>query len=146
MENVTVQRNAFIFCRYSVAVLVWAALFFPGIRAYLLGATLAILVLSALLKVHRAPLVWFYTQTLGRFIKSPDVVLDVRGMRIAHMLGAVLALVALSLAMRDSPLAVYFVGGFALLKTASAVGLCPAYKLYGCVMKGGGCCALTGKR
>lgn len=143
MENVTLQENAFIFCRYTVALMVWAALIFKS--AYLLVAVLVILVLSALLKVHRAPLVWLYTVTLGRVIKSKDVVLDVRGMRVAHTLGAALALASLSLVLRDSPIAWYFVGGFALLKAASAVGLCPAYKLYGCMVKGG-CCALTGKR
>ncbi|MHB1342173.1 MAG: DUF4395 family protein [Coriobacteriia bacterium] len=146
MENVTVQRNAFLFCRYSVAILVWVALFVGGVRIYLLGAVFVIMALSALLKVHRAPMVWLYTKTLGRFIKSKDVVLDVRAMRVAHGLGALLALISMSLVWRDHPFAVYVVAGFALLKSASAVGLCPAYKLYGCVTKGGGCCALTGKR
>lgn len=146
MDNVTIQRNAFIFCRYSMAVVVWAALFAESIRAYLLGAVFVIMALSALLKVHRAPMVWIYTNTLGRFIESKDVVLDVRAMRWAHGLAALLSLICLSLVLRDSPFAVYVVGGFALLKTASAVGLCPAYKLYGCVTRGGGCCALTGKK
>lgn len=145
MENVTVQRNAFIFCRYTVAVLVWLAVFLEGARVYLLAVTLVILALSAWLKVHHAPLVWLYTATLGRVIPSEDVVLDVRAMRVAHTAGAVLALVALSLALRSSPIAVWFTLGFALLKTLSAVGLCPAYKLYGCVTKGG-CCALTSRR
>ena len=143
MENVTVQRNAFIFCRYTVAILVWSALIFRSV--YLLGAALLILTASALLKVQRAPLVWLYTHTLGRFIKSEDVVLDVRAMRVAHALGAVLALMSISFVLWDRPFAWYFVAAFALLKTASAVGVCPAYKLYGCAVKGG-CCALTGKR
>lgn len=143
MENVTVQRNAFIFCRYTVAVLIWSSLIFHSV--WPIVAALFILALSAILKVHHAPLVWLYTQTLGRVIKSRDVVLDVKGMRVAHTMGTVLALVAVSLIWRGSPIAWYFVGLFAVLKTLSAVGLCPAYKLYGC-MKSGGCCALTGKR
>jgi len=143
VENVTVQRNAFIFCRYTVAALIWSSLIFRTI--WPLVAALVILALSALLKVHRAPLVWLYTQTLGRAIKSRDVVIDVRGMRVAHTMGTVLALIGVTLIWRESPVAWYFVALFAVLKTLSAVGLCPAYKLYGCV-KGGGCCALTGKR
>ena len=143
MENVTVQRNAFIFCRYTVAVLVWAALVFQSTA--LLWVVLIILALSALLKVHHAPLVWLYTKTLGRWVKSPDVVLDVRAMRFAHTLGSVLALVSLSLVYRQSVYAWYFVAAFALLKTLSAVGLCPAYKLWGCATQGS-CCALTPKR
>lgn len=143
MENVTIQRNAFIFCRYSIAIAVWAALIFKSI--YLLDAVFVILVLSFALKVHRAPMVWLYTNTLGRVIASKDVVLDVRGMRFAHGMGAVLALVSISLVWRGSPFAWYFVALFAALKTLSAVGVCPAYKLFGCMTQGG-CCALTGKR
>lgn len=139
----TIQQNAFVFCRYSVAILIWLALILKS--GPLLIVVFVILAVSALLKVHRAPMVWFYTQTLGRFVKSKDVVLDVRAMRFAHALGAVLALVSISLVYRNSPFAWYFVGAFALLKTTSALGFCPAYKLWGCATKGG-CCALTRKR
>lgn len=143
MENVTVQQNAFVFCRYSVAILIWLALLFQSV--YVLAVVLLILALSALVKVHRAPMVLLYTHTFGRFIASKDVVLDVRAMRFAHTLGAVLALVSVSLVLRESPFAWWFVAGFALLKTMSALGFCPAYKLYGCATSGG-CCALTGRR
>lgn len=144
MENMTVQNNAYLFCRYSVAVLVWAALFLQSL--WLLVASFVILALSAALKVRRAPMVWLYTQTLGRFIPSRDVILDVSAMRFAHTLGAVIALVAIALVSMESPGAWYFVLAFAVLKTVSAVGFCPASKLYGCVVKGGGCCAITGKK
>lgn len=143
MDNVTIQRNAFVFCRYSVALLIWLALILQDI--YVLVAAFVILALSAALKVHRAPLVWLYTQTLGRVIASKEVVLDVSAMRFAHTAGAVLALTCIILVYRDIPGAWIVVAGFAALKTLSAVGLCPAYKLYGCMMEGG-CCALTGKK
>jgi hypothetical protein len=143
MENVTIQNNAFLFCRYGVAVLIWVALLLQSV--YVLWAVFAILALSALLKVERAPMVWSYTNTLGRFVASKDVILDVRAMRFAHTSGAVLAAVALVLVTLHSPLAWPFVGVFALLKTVSALGFCPAYKIYGCAAKGG-CCALTGKQ
>lgn len=143
MANVTIQRNAFLFCRYSVALMVWAALVLRSV--YLVAAVFVILALSAALTVRRAPMVWLYTQTLGRLIPSADEVLDVRAMRTAHALGAVLALVCLALVYQGTPIAWWVVGAFALLKTASAVGVCPAYKLYGCMAKGG-CCAMTSKR
>lgn len=143
MENVTVQNNAFIFCRYTVAALIWIALIFKSV--WVLGAVFVILAASAILKVHRAPMVWLYTNTFGRVVPSREVVLDVRAMRFAHSLGAVLAAISLSLTLRDSPFGWYFVAGFALLKTMSALGFCPAYKLWGCATSGG-CCALTGKR
>jgi hypothetical protein len=146
VANVTIQRNAFLFCRYSVALMVWGALFFEGTRVYLLGAVFVIMALSAALKVHRAPMVWIYTKTVGRVVASKDVVLDIKAMRVAHGLGALLALVCLSLVLHDKPYAVYAIAVFAALKTASALGACPAYKIYGCLTKGGGCCAITGKR
>jgi hypothetical protein len=73
------------------------------------------------------------------------VVLDIKGMRFAHTLGAVFALVCLSMVYREAPGAWTAVTLFAVLKTLSAVGLCPAYKLHGCLGRGG-CCAITGKR
>jgi hypothetical protein len=144
VENVTIQQNAFVFCRYSIAVLIWVALIFQS--AWLLVLVLFILALSAVLTVRRAPMVWLYTTTLGAFIPSKDVVLDVDAMRFAHTLGAVLAAISIALVYWGSPAAWYFVGAFAVLKTISAFGFCPASKLYGCVIKDGGCCALTAKR
>jgi hypothetical protein len=144
MQNVTIQNNAFVFCRYSVTVLVWLALLFQSV--WLLGAVFVILLLSAVLGAKNAPMVWLYTQTVGRFVESKDVILDVRGMRFAHSAGAVLAAIALSLALRQAPATWFFVAAFAVIKTTSALGFCPAYKLYGCVVKDGGCCALTAKR
>jgi hypothetical protein len=63
------------------------------------------------------------------------------GLRFAHILGTTLGVVCVAL--------LYAVGGrvgwgavlvFAVLKTVSAVGLCPASRLYSC-MAGGKCCA-----
>jgi hypothetical protein len=142
MDNVTIQNNAFVFCRYSVAVLVWLALTLHSI--VLLGVVFLVLALSALLKVERAPMVWLYTNTVGRVVTSKDVILDVKAMRVAHTAGAVMAAVALTLAAVHSPATWWFVAVFAALKTASALGFCPAYKIYGCAVKGG-CCALTAK-
>lgn len=143
MANAIVQRNAFLFCRYSVAVLIWAALLLRSIP--LLASVLAILALSALLTVRRAPMIWLYTSTLGRFVPSADAVLDVPAMRFAHSAGAAMAFVAVVLVLRGFPIAWWFVAGFAALKTLSAVGFCPAYKIYGCALKGG-CCAVTSRR
>lgn len=147
MANVTIQNNAFIFCRYTLAILCWLALVFRDQAIWLLGAVFVIMTISVILKVDRAPLVWLWTNTLGRSIPSKDVVLDVAGMRFAHTLAAVLALVAISLIWRGSPIAWWVVAALALLKTMSAVSACPAYKLYGCVIRGGGsCCRWTRKR
>lgn len=144
MSNVTVQNNAFLFCRYSIAALIWLALIFESL--WLLVAVFVILALSALLTVRRAPMIWLWTNTLGRVFPSSEVVLEVDAMRFAHSLGAVLALVSVALVWRGTAIAWWFVALFGLLKTVSALGFCPASKLYGCVIKEGGCCALTAKR
>jgi len=143
MDNVIVPRNAFVFCRYSVAIMVWVALLLQS--AWLLGAVFVILALSAALKVQNAPMVRLYSATLGHVMTSDEVILGVNAMRFAHTAGAVLALIALVLVYAGSPIAWPFVAVFAVLKTTSALGFCPAYKVYGCMAKGG-CCALTGKR
>lgn len=143
MDNVTVQNNAFVFCRYSIAVLIWIALFARSLPVLVLVA--ALLLLSAALKVHRAPLVWLYTNTLGRLVPAKSTVLDVHAMRFAHTVGSVMALISITLVVWHSPAAWWFVLVFAALKTTSALGFCPAYKIYGCALKGG-CCAITAKR
>lgn len=144
MTNVIVQKNAFAFCRYSLALLVWAALIFRSV--WPLVAVFVILVLSAALTVRHSPLLWLYTQTLGKLVPSADTVLDVRGMRMSHTLGAVLAAICIALVWHDRPSAWYAVAAFGVLKTISAAWACPAYRLYGCVRSGGGCCGLAGKR
>ena len=148
MDNVTIQNNAFIFCRYSLAVLCWLALILRGdVGFWLIVTVFVIMTISVILKVNRSPLVWLWTNTLGRVIPSKSVVLDVAGMRFAHGLAAILSLIAISLIWRGSPAAWWVVAALALLKTLSAVSACPAYKLYSCVIKGGGtCCGFTRKR
>jgi hypothetical protein len=143
VDNAIVQKNAFVFCRYSIAVLVWLALVLRSVP--LLALAFVILAASALLTVRRAPMIVLWTSTLGRLFPSEEEILDVRAMRVAHTAGAVLAGVSLALTYLQRPGAWLFVLAFAVLKTLSALGFCPAYKLYGCAMRGG-CCALTAKR
>lgn len=143
MDYAIVQRNAFVFCRYSVAALIWVALLLQSIEVLL--AVFVILALSALLTVRRAPMIVLWTTTLGHAFPSEEDVLDIKAMRFAHGMGAMMALIGLSMVWHANPFAWYFVGAFAVLKTTSALGWCPAYKLWGCLSKGG-CCALTGKR
>lgn len=137
MDYAIVQKNAFIFCRYSVAGLIWVSLLFQNI--WVLLAVFVILLLSALLTVRRAPMIMLWTWTLGRVFPSEEDALDVKAMRFAHGMGAMLALIGLAMVWHGNPLAWWFVALFAVLKTVSAVGWCPAHKLYACLVKGGGC-------
>lgn len=140
-EVVQVPRPAFAFCRISLTVLLWLALALR--QPWLVLAVFVILVLSALLKVHRSPMIVLYTQTFQRLFPSERFeFLDVAAMRFAHSMGAALAL-ATWLALHFTPgTGRWVLLGFCLLKTVSACGFCPASKLFVCLRKGG-CCALT---
>jgi hypothetical protein len=143
MENVVIQDNAFVFCRYTIAGLIWLALLLHSL--WLLVLVFVVLAASALLKVNRAPMVVLWTSTLGRVVRSRETVLDVRAMRFAHSMGSALAAVSIVLVALGVPFAWWFVAAFAALKTLSALGFCPAYKIWGCAIQGG-CCALTSRR
>jgi hypothetical protein len=141
---VPVPRAAFVFCRYAVAAMVWAGLL---LRAkWLIVATLVVLALSAALGVARAPLVWIYRMTVERLFPSAPEDLNPRAMRFAHAFGSLFAAVCVVVLYAISePWGWRLVFLFAILKTISAVGVCPATKLYGC-MTSGTCCAILRKR
>lgn len=141
---VTVSSAAFAFCRYTVAAMLWAA-FFLKLR-WLVAATFAILALSALLGIRRAPLVALYSFTLNRWFPSKNIELDANGMRFAHILGSVFSgACVLVLYLVDERVGWGLTFLLCILKTVSAVGLCPAYKLYGC-MTSGTCCSFLRKK
>ena len=140
---VSVPKGAFIFCRYTAAILVWLALILQ-IR-WLIVVVFLIFVLSAWLKVKRAPLVWFYSQTIELLFKTKTEILNERAMRFAHVMGSIFSLICI--------LIVYFIDErvgwiavfiLALLKSISAVGFCPASKLYECATNDS-CCAFAKK-
>jgi hypothetical protein len=138
---VQVQTAAFLFCRYTIALLIWCSFIFH-LRELLVVAFL-VLALSYLLKVGRAPLIVLYTYTVGKIVPSKSEILDEKAMAFAHLLGTILAGVCCVL--------LYFVNErvgwvavlvFAILKSISALGYCPASKLYACASNGT-CCALS---
>jgi hypothetical protein len=134
-----VPRAAFAFCRYTVAAMLWAA-WLLRCRP-LVAAVWALLFLSWALTIRRAPLVVLYTWTVERIRPSAPVALSLGGMRFAHGLGATLGLICVALVYSPWPRAGWAVTLiFCALKTVSAVGLCPAYKLHDCMARGT-CCA-----
>lgn len=143
-EVVQIPRPAFAFCRIALTALLWLALALHS--SWTVFAVGAILAASALLKVHRSPLVMLYRETALRLWPSERAeFLDVAAMRFAHALGATLAF-ATGIVLLAAPGAGWWVLlGFCVLKTVSACGFCPASKLFVCLRKGG-CCALTRPR
>jgi protein-S-isoprenylcysteine O-methyltransferase Ste14 len=140
-EIVQISRPAFAFCRISLTVILWAALYFHSV--WLVVAVFAILVLSVLLKVQRSPMIQLYQQTVLRLLPTQNYVfLDVPAMRFAHGMGAVMALAVVVAMLANPRVGWYCLLAFCLLKTTAAFGFCPASKLFVCMCKGG-CCALT---
>ncbi|MBU0766830.1 DUF4395 domain-containing protein [Patescibacteria group bacterium] len=138
-----VQNAAFGFCRWSITIILWCA-FFLHLK-WMVVLSFAILALSALLGVAHSPLVILYTYTLGQIIPSKKVILSRPAMRFAHTMGSMLSLICIAL-LYYAPAGIgwYAVFLFAIIKTISAFGFCPASKFYTCMSKGG-CCAFSKK-
>jgi hypothetical protein len=140
-DMVDIRSDAFAFCRYGVMILVWAA-FLLRIK-WLVLLAFSILVLSATFSIRYAPMILIYNYTIGLLYKGRTEKLGISGMRFAHILGSVFAGIAiLFLYFWNANVGWAITFFLAIMKTVSALGLCPAYKLYNC-MKSGGCCSLT---
>jgi len=142
-QSATVPKAAFFFCRYSLAALAWVAWCFE--LRLLMVFIFVILALSALLTIRRAPLILLYTHTLHRLFPSSMEELSVSGMRFAHILGSVFAGICLVFLYLDERAGWRITLLFCIMKTISALGLCPAYKLHRC-MTSGSCCAFLKQR
>lgn len=135
---VSIPRNAFLFCKWTIALLLWLALILRIKELVLIAC--AILGLSAILKIRRAPLVYLYSNTVERIFKSKQEMLDENAMRFAHTMGAVMSGICSILLFFISAKAGWiFTGLLAIMKTWGAMGHCSALKLYGC-MSNGACC------
>lgn len=143
IKPVVVPNGAFVFCRYSLALIPWIALIFQIKWLMILG--FAILFLSALLRVGRAPMILLYSYTINKIFKSPDTVLDENAMFFAHTFGTILFGIALILLyFVNERIGWFFVGFVAIAKTVGAMGFCAAAKMYGCMNNSGGqCCKFS---
>ncbi|MFA6088407.1 MAG: DUF4395 family protein [Candidatus Woesearchaeota archaeon] len=142
-DLVDIRSDAFAFCRYGVMIIVWLALLLQ--LKWLVLLSFGILLLSAIFGIGYAPMILIYTNTIGLFFKFKTEKLGVSGMRFAHTLGSIFAGIAvLCLYFWNTKVGWVIVIFLAIMKTISAIGLCPAYKLYNCI-KSGGCCSFTRK-
>jgi len=142
MEQIAkVQSAAFAFCRWGVMIIVWLALIFK--MKWLIVLSFLILFFSAILGIKKAPMIVLYSFTIGKLFKSKEEILNVKAMRFAHILGSLLSLACiLFLYLGNENIGWILVWVFAIMKTISALGFCPASKLYVC-MSNGGCCSFS---
>jgi hypothetical protein len=142
---VELSSGAFNFCKYGIASLLWLSIIIQS--KLLVGIVFAILVLSIIFKVRRAPLVVLYTFTADRFIKSKRIILDERAVRFAHIVGAVFSGAALVFLYFINPMTGWIITGvLAVLKTSGAMGYCGAMKLYSCLNNPNGQCCRVGNK
>jgi len=140
-KPVSVSKAGFAFCRYTIAILVWVSFLFH--IKWLLVLVFLLLAASALLKIQKAPMILLYKYTVGKVIKSQDEILNENAMKFAHTMGTVLSLICLIfLYLINVKVGWILVFVFAILKTISAFGMCPASKLYEC-MGNKSCCAFA---
>ena len=145
-KPVSVSKAAFAFCRYILAILIWLSFIFKS--EIILTIVFIIFILSAILKIKKAPMIVLYTHTINRVIKSKDVVLNEPSMRFAHIMGSILSLICLLL--------IFFVNEkigwiavliLALMKSLSFFGFCPGSKIYDCVTDNNSkCCSFLKKK
>ena len=127
---VSVPKAAFFFCRYSIAVFVWLAFILRN--PWILALVAVIMFFSALLKIRRAPMIVLYSYTIDKIWKSPREILNENAMKFAHIIAVILSAVCLLGLLINPYLGWFLTFCFAILKTISAVGFCPASKLYEC--------------
>ncbi len=142
MAQLTQIKSAeFAFCRIGVMILVWVAFIFK--IQWIVVLVFAIMLLSAILTVKYAPMILLWRYTFGLFYKGKSEILNVTAMRVAHSAGTMLSGVCIVLLYSGFYKAGWIaVGILAIMKTISALGFCPASKLYVC-MSNGGCCAFS---
>jgi len=135
-----ISKGAFLFCRSTIAAVLWIALIFQV--KWLLFVSFLLLATSALSGIKRAPLIVMYTNTLERLIPSAREIVDERGIRFAQALGAALNLLCLLfLYLLNERIGWGMVLIVAILKTAGAFGFCGGLKMYQCLF--GKCCPIS---
>jgi hypothetical protein len=142
---VVVPHAAFNFCKYTMASIFWLSLIFQSKLLVIVG--FSILLLSALLKVKNAPLVFLYTYTIDKIFPSKKEILDEKAVCFAHIVGAIIAGIALLFFYFINPLIGWIlICVLAFLKTSASFGFCGAMKLYGCLNNPNGQCCRVGKK
>lgn len=129
-----IQINAFRFCKIAVTLMVWLAFAF---KSYIfLVLVLFVLLLSALLKIKKAPMIILYSYTIERLFPSKVIEVNESGLRFAHLLGACLSVICLAITIFFPVIGWWYVLGFAILKTISMLGFCPGEAIYSCYKNG----------
>jgi len=144
IDMVQTKKQSVAFCKYVIAVLLWAAVIFNSIAlVYLVCITLFV---SALTGVQKAPLVTLFNVTGAKWMKTEEIYINRYSMRFAHFFGAgfcVLILITHYYLHPIVPIVLTVI--LALLQTIASFGYCSAQKLYECVVCNSNCCRMGKK-
>ncbi|MCP4024362.1 MAG: DUF4395 domain-containing protein [Desulfobacteraceae bacterium] len=143
-QPVSISKGSFAFCRWSLTAIVWAGFLFQS--KALIALSFFLLLFSAILTIKYAPLIQLFT-LLEHLLSFPKqiIMLDKKSMRFAHGLGSILSGLCLILLYLDFKFAWECVLVFAIMKSISAFGICPAEKLYNCIHDNN-CCSFIRRR
>ena len=147
-QMATVPKKGFAFCRYTIAILLWITdiLLFFNIK-WMIFIPFAIMLLSGILTVRRAPLIMLYKVLFDRKGKGETDVLNVSSIRFSHYVGSFFCLIIILFlyVFKVDLVAYIFLGILTVLQTIAALGYCSAQKLYECLVLGKNCCNLGRK-
>lgn len=139
-KPVSISKASFAFCRIIIASLLWLSIIFQ--LKFLVILVFLIMLLSAILKVEKSPLIVLYKFTIEKIFSSKSTIVDEKGIFVSHLVGTIFSgLCLILLYFSNQTLAWIITGVFALFQTSAACGFCSALKLYTC-MTGGNCCRL----
>ena len=145
---VNVSKKGFLFCRWSICILIWISLIlgFIGVKWFII-VPFIIMVLSGILTVKRAPLIALYNFLFDRKKKGETEVLNVSSIRFAHIVGAIFCLLVLLCfyIFKSNIIGYIILIILTFLQTVAAFGYCSAQKLYECQILGRNCCNLGKK-
>ncbi len=148
IKMAVIPKKALAFCRWTICLLFWAtaALCFFGVRWFIF-LPFAIMLLSGILTVRRAPLILLYIWLFDRERTGETDVVNVSSIRFSHFVGAAFCTAAVLsfYLLRNNTVGYVFVGILTVLQTAAACGYCSAQKLYECLVLGKNCCGLGKK-
>ncbi|MEI6533608.1 MAG: DUF4395 family protein [Candidatus Roizmanbacteria bacterium] len=144
-KPVEINEGAHYFCRYALAILLWLA-YMTHSKELIIVVTI-IFILSAELRIRKAPLIWIFTYFFGPIIKFRSIVVDELSLRFMHTIASVFSMICLIFLYGiNDKVGWIIVGIFAIFKTIAALGYCPATKLRSCILGGGSCCSIIGKK
>ena len=101
LKPVTISNSAFNFCKYTMAIILWFSVILKS--ELLLAIAFIVLIISAIAKVEKSPLVLFYNNTFDKIFKYKEIIIEENAICFAHTVGAVFSGVALILIQFLSP-------------------------------------------